>query len=87
MKKMASILGTLVLATGSAMAQNAPEIAFDAVNFGRLPDNMYLGEAVGVAVNSKGHVFVFHRGNTSGPAYGAAGAQLAGVRRQRQVPA
>jgi DNA-binding beta-propeller fold protein YncE len=29
-----------------------------------------------VAVNSKGHVFVFSRGNTHGPAYGAAAAQL-----------
>ena len=37
---------------------------------------MYLGETAGVAVNSKGHVFVFSRGNTTGPAYGAAGAQL-----------
>jgi sugar lactone lactonase YvrE len=29
-----------------------------------------------VAVNSKGHIFVFSRGNTSGPAYAAAAAQL-----------
>jgi len=27
-------------------------------------------------VNSKGHIFVFTRGNTIGPAYGAAAAQL-----------
>jgi hypothetical protein len=27
-------------------------------------------------VNSKGHIFVFSRGNTTGPAYGAAAAQL-----------
>src|SRR4029450_5244460 len=33
-------------------------------------------EVTGVAVNSKGHVFVFSRGNTSGPAYAAAAAQL-----------
>ena len=37
---------------------------------------MYLGEASGVAVNSKRHIFVFSRGNTTGPAYGAAAAQL-----------
>ncbi len=37
---------------------------------------MYLGEAAGVAVNSKGHVFVFSRGNTTGSAYGASAAQL-----------
>jgi hypothetical protein len=29
-----------------------------------------------VAVNSKGHVFVFSRGNSTGPAYAAAAAQL-----------
>ena len=37
---------------------------------------MYLGEVSGVAVNSKGHIFVFSRGNTTGPAYGASAAQL-----------
>ena len=37
---------------------------------------MYFGEVTGVAVNSKGHVFVFSRGNTTGPAYAAAAAQL-----------
>jgi hypothetical protein len=35
-----------------------------------------LGEVAGVAVNSKGHVFVFSRGSTTGPAFGAAAAQL-----------
>src|ERR1700680_1199736 len=30
----------------------------------------------GVAVNSKGHVFALSRGNTTGPAYGAAASQL-----------
>jgi hypothetical protein len=40
----------------------------------RLPDNMFFGEVSGIAVNSKGHVFVLTRGNTTGPAYGAAAA-------------
>jgi DNA-binding beta-propeller fold protein YncE len=35
-----------------------------------------LGEVAGVAVNSHGHIFVFSRGNSTGPAYGAAAAQL-----------
>jgi hypothetical protein len=30
----------------------------------------------GVALNSNKHIFVLTRGNTSGPAYGAAAAQL-----------
>src|SRR5579863_10134580 len=55
---------------------SAPEIPFDAVEFGKLPANMYMGEAAGVAVNSKGHVFVFSRGNSTGPAYAATAAQL-----------
>ena len=64
-----------------AAAQDAlppvPQIAFDSVPDAlQLPKDMYLGEASGVAVNSKGHVFVFSRGNTSGPAYAAAAAQL-----------
>jgi streptogramin lyase len=42
----------------------------------KLPPDLYFGEATGVAVNSKGHVFVFSRGNTTGPAYAAAAAQL-----------
>ena len=60
------------------IAQEAvPEIRFRAqADFFKLPPDMYFGEAAGVAVNSKGHIFVFSRGNTSGPAYGAAAAQL-----------
>ena len=30
-------------------------------NFLKLPPGEYLGEAVGVATNSKGHIFVYHR--------------------------
>jgi streptogramin lyase len=57
--------------------QSVPEIPFDSVpDVLKLPPNMYLGEVSGVAVNSKGHVFVFQRGNTNGPAYAAAAAQL-----------
>jgi hypothetical protein len=61
----------------AAHAQSAPEIKFDSVADPlKLPKDMYFGEVSGVAVNSKGHVFVFSRGNTSGPAYGASAAQL-----------
>ena len=42
----------------------------------RLPTDMYFGECSGVALNSRGHVFVLSRGNTSGPAYAAAATQL-----------
>jgi DNA-binding beta-propeller fold protein YncE len=60
-----------------AFAQQPPEIRFVAdANFLKLPPDTHLGEAVGVAVNSKGHIFVFSRGNSTGPAYGASAAQL-----------
>jgi len=45
-----------------ATAQNVPEIAYTSVpNFLKVPAGETLGEAVGVATNSKGHVFVFQR--------------------------
>src|SRR5438045_5322811 len=72
-----SILVLLVFAAAPLLAQQPPEIRFHSVpDFLKLPSDIYLGEATGVAVNSKGHVFVFSRGNTTGPAYGAAAAQL-----------
>src|SRR5215510_14893294 len=42
--------------------ETAPDIAYDSVpNFLKMPQNLYLGEGIGVARNSKGHVFVFTR--------------------------
>jgi DNA-binding beta-propeller fold protein YncE len=42
--------------------QSIPEIPFDFnANLLQLPADLYLGEAAGVAVNSKGHIFVFTR--------------------------
>jgi sugar lactone lactonase YvrE len=78
MRKMLLVC-SLFLFVGGARAQDAavPEIPFQSVpDFLKLPANMYLGEASGVAVNSKGHIFVLSRGNTTGPAYGAAATQL-----------
>ena len=45
-----------------AKAQNVPEIPYESVpSFFKLPDNLYFGEGIGVATNSKGHVFVYTR--------------------------
>ncbi|MEO8596674.1 MAG: peptidyl-alpha-hydroxyglycine alpha-amidating lyase family protein [Candidatus Solibacter sp.] len=45
-----------------AKAQNVAEIGFDsAPNFLKMPVNLYLGEGIGVATNSKGHIFVYTR--------------------------
>src|SRR5205809_2109247 len=42
--------------------ETAPDIPYDSVpNFLKMPQNLYLGEGIGVARNSKGHVFVFTR--------------------------
>lgn len=73
-------LFALTLLGSVAFAQEGmgvPEIPFDsAPNFLKLPPDLYLGEASGVAVNSKHHIFVFSRGNSTGPAYAATAAQL-----------
>src|ERR1700735_4207037 len=69
----------LVLLSLSVFAQQAsvPVIPYSSVeNFLKLPPDRYLGEMAGVAVNSKGHIFALSRGNTNGPAYGAAATQL-----------
>ena len=61
-----------------AFAQEpVPVILYDSVpNLLKLPADLHLGEATGVAVNAKGHIFVLSRGNTTGPAFAAAAAQL-----------
>jgi hypothetical protein len=67
--------GNLPPPPGSGL--KVPAIAYDVVpDFIAIPEGMYFGECSGVAVNSQGHVFVLSRGNTSGPAYGAAATQL-----------
>jgi DNA-binding beta-propeller fold protein YncE len=72
-----SIFVLLFFVAVPLFAQQPPEILFHSVpDFLKLPPDVYLGEATGVAVNSKGHIFVFSRGNTTGPAYAAAAAQL-----------
>jgi DNA-binding beta-propeller fold protein YncE len=70
------LIGSFMLLAAPALAQEVPQIPFDASEPLILPNNMYLGEVTGVAVNSKGSIFVLSRGNTSGPAYAAAAAQL-----------
>src|SRR5580692_4793807 len=72
-------LALLVLFMAFAYAQQSvPQLKFESVpNFFKLPPGMNFGEIPGIAVNSKGDVFVFSRsGNTGGTAFGAAAAQL-----------
>ncbi len=54
-------LSPAALAT-RAKAQNVPEIPWKSVpNFLKMPPNLYMGEGIGVATDSKGHVFVYTR--------------------------
>ena len=72
-----SMLVLFVLLSVSLFAQQPPKIRYQSVpDFLKLAPDMYFGEVAGVALNSKGHLFVFSRGDTTGPAYGAAAAQL-----------
>src|ERR1700704_3722432 len=51
-----------LFAQTKAKAQNVPEIAITSVpNFFKLPADLYFGEGIGIATNSKGHVFVYTR--------------------------
>jgi NHL repeat len=65
----------LLLSAAPVFAQNqqtpakaratTPEIPFDSVNFAKMPSGLYMGEAVGVAENSKGSVYVITRSGES----------------------
>ena len=69
MRRVQSCLAVVVLLTAlplyaqsKAKVQNVPEIPYDSVaNALKLPDNLYIGEGIGIATNSKGHVFVYTR--------------------------
>jgi DNA-binding beta-propeller fold protein YncE len=53
----------LVFAAGALMGQQAPNMPVKSVpDFLKFPANIQMGEGAGVALNSKGHVFVLNRG-------------------------
>ena len=68
----------VMLAAPLFAQQNVPALQFEsAPDFFKLPPDMNFGEVSGVAVDSKGHVFVFSRSNSAnGPAYAPTAAQL-----------
>jgi DNA-binding beta-propeller fold protein YncE len=63
-----------VLLFGASLAaqSSAPEIGYDAADILKLPDNIHLGEAAGVATNSKGHIFVYTRTGAAGATVGSS---------------
>ncbi len=61
---MKRTLTILLLLAARAFAQQAPasDIAYEAnINPLRLPADIHFGEVAGVAVNSKGHIFIYTR--------------------------
>ncbi len=53
-------------AQSKAKATGVPDLQYESVpNFLKMPKNLYLGEAIGVATNSKGHVYVYTRSERS----------------------
>ena len=86
---LVGVVAALLSTSAYAQSTTAPEIPFDSVpNFFKLPPDMHFGEASGVAVNSKGHVFVYSARRLE-PRPGLRQHRLAapGVRSRRQVPA
>jgi len=63
MKRLIQLAIAICAFAAPLVAQsNAPDIPYDAnADLLKLPDNIHLGEAAGVATNSKGHIFVYTR--------------------------
>src|SRR5262249_23161980 len=77
MKRLLVLLVVLFFPLAIFGQTPVPDIKVDAsVDFLKPPPDVHFGEVSGVAVNSKRHIFVFSRGSTTGPAYGATAAQL-----------
>ena len=64
------------LAAQAELEKNTPQIPYDAVALPLMPTGHTIGETVGVAVNSKKHLFVYTRSGNVGPARGAQAAEL-----------
>jgi DNA-binding beta-propeller fold protein YncE len=73
MKRLLHLAIAVCACAAPLVAQsNAPDIPYDAnADLLKLPDNIHLGEAAGVATNSKGHIFVYTR---SGAAHATVGS-------------
>src|ERR1700676_5530541 len=77
-------VAVMLLSAGSVFGQlNIPEIPFNSTpNLLKMPEHTYMGEAVGVATNSKGNIFVYTRTGKSyitmgtSRAFAAGGARL-----------
>src|SRR5207247_4290957 len=64
------------LAKQEALEKSTPRLQVAEEVLSLAVPNHTIGEAVGVAKNSKGHLFVFTRSGNAGPAKGATASQL-----------
>ena len=64
MRRSALLATFCLLLAAAAHGQPAPELEYDAEAPLKLPPDLYLGENAGVAVDSRGHVFVYTRSGT-----------------------
>jgi hypothetical protein len=73
-----ALVAVMLAAQNQGAGTPVPEIPFDSVaDFLKLPNGFNFGEVPGVAVDSRGRIYVFSRSAAGGgPAYGPAVAQL-----------
>jgi hypothetical protein len=65
MNRLRTLCAIACLLPSAVLRAQAPDIPFDGnINFLKLPANLYLGEAAGVASDSKGNIFVYTRTGT-----------------------
>src|ERR1043165_9068191 len=68
------VAGLVALACGASLVaqSSAPELSYDAADILKLPDTIHMGEAAGVATNSKGQIFVYTRTGVGNAALGSS---------------
>jgi hypothetical protein len=77
MKRFLILFLALLVTPAFAQQQPVPEIPYTSVpNFFKYPSQMNLGDMAGVAVSSKGHIYMLSRSNISGPAYSQMSGQI-----------
>ena len=74
MKKTLLALAALLISAAPVYAQSRLNVTV--TRFGTMPTGINFGEPAGINTDSKGNVYVFHRGNTQGPVYGSIAAQI-----------
>lgn len=77
MRQFLAVMVVIVTLPVFAQQQPVPEIPYKSVpNFFKYPYEMNLGDMASVAVNSKGHIYMLSRSDTSGPAYGQMSGEV-----------